>query len=225
MPTRPRKHQLTGSLMYHVYNRSIMRVPIFRSDGDYLYWMELLIKYAAKFSVKIYHWVIMHNHFHLLLEIEEPHVISALMAGIQHTYTVFHHRRNDGCGFLWQGRFKLQPVQKERYLAACGRYIERNPLRAGLVTLPEEYRYSSAAYYCLGTQDGITSIDPLYGAFGRSEKERRAQYRLYLQDFDTEEDDLFRGTIVPAGDTWFLARLGRMRGRYMPRHEGKPRVH
>lgn len=110
---------------------------------------KLLIsrQYRAEESVKIYHWVIMPTHFHLLVEMEEPLLISNLMSGLTHAYTIYHHKKYLTRGFLWQGKFKLQPVQKEGYLIACGRYIERNPVRAALVERVGEYLYSSARFY------------------------------------------------------------------------------
>jgi len=124
MPAYARKHQLGLSLVYHIYNRSNGRIPIFKKREDFIYFMELLKRYSSRFDLKIYHWVIMSNHYHLLLALEQPKQISRVMAGLSKAYSCYQHKIYFAAGFLWQGRFKLQPVQQDSYLAACGRYIE-----------------------------------------------------------------------------------------------------
>jgi putative transposase len=121
MPSYARKHQLTNSLTYHVFNRGNAKDTIFKSAEDCEYFLKPFKKYLRKFTLKIFHWVIMPNHFHLLLEISEPDKIFKFMAGLSLGYTKYHHKKYESCGYLWQGRFKSQPVQKEIYMIACAR--------------------------------------------------------------------------------------------------------
>lgn len=223
MPTCARKHQLNSSLIYHIYNRSNGRVPIFNSKEDYCYLMFLLKQYSSLFSLKIYHWVIMSNHYHLLLEIESPNLISKVMAGLAKSYTNYHHKTYSTSGFLWQGRFKLQPVQKERYLIACARYIERNPVKAGIVKEAYEYFYSSARYYCLGIYDYITTEDSTFLDFGLDSASRRRKYIGFLDEFDEEEEKIFHNLEQPAGDKVFTQKLLKINGRYLQKKRGRPR--
>ena len=223
MPTCARKHQLTGTHVYHVYNRSNRRLCIFHSDHDYRYFMKLLKEYTTRFRIKLYNWALLFNHFHLLLEIDDPRLISRVLAGLNHAYTIYYHKKYDTCGFLWQGRFKLQPIQKERYLVACGRYIERNPVRAQQVQTCSEWPYSSARFYCTGMPDGITCENPLFHSFGSTPRERQLSYGEFLREGDETEEKIFRGDMRPAGDNYFLARLVKVDGRYMPRRTGRPR--
>ncbi len=221
MPYYARKHQLNQSLIYHAYNRSNAKEFIFNAETDYNYFISLLKDYTNRFSAKIYHWVIMSNHYHLALEMPEPENISALMAGLHRSYTCYHHKAYGTSGFLWQGRFKLQPVQKDSYLIACGRYIERNPLKANLVSESQVYPYSSAAFYCLGTNDGLTVEDPLFLSFGENITRRRLVYKEFLNNFDTEEERLFIQLEKPVGNKEFLRRLIASNGRYVPRRKGR----
>ncbi len=221
MPYYARKHQLTQSLVYHAYNRSNAKEFIFNTEPDCNYFKNLLKDYAHRFSVKVYHWVIMSNHYHLVLEIDDPENISALMAGLHRSYSCYHHRVYATSGFLWQGRFKLQPVQKDNYLIACGRYIERNPVKANLVSESHIYPYSSAAFYCLGRNDGLTVEDPLFSSFGGNIIERRITYREFLKNFDTEEEKHFAQLEQPVGNKEFLRRLFISNGRYIPRRKGR----
>lgn len=222
MPTYARKHQLATSLIYHIYNRSHGRISIFRSEDDFGYFMNLLKEYSTKFIMKIYHWVIMSNHFHLLLELEEPELVSRFMAGLAKAYSRYHHKTYSASGYLWQGRFKLQPVQKENYLIACGRYIERNPVRANMVNQSYEYSYSSARFYCLGETDDITTEDPTFSEFGTDLNCRRNVYTEFLRNFDEEEEKSFDNLEQPVGNKEFIRRLVRENGRLVPRRRGRP---
>lgn len=222
MPYCARKHQLTQSLVYHVYNRSNAKEFIFNLDTDYNYFLNLLKSYTNRFSVKIYHWVIMSNHYHLVLEIDNPENISSLMAGLHRSYSCYHHRIYGSSGFLWQGRFKLQPVEKDNYLVACGRYIERNPVKANIISEAQGYPFSSARFYCFGKNDGLTVEDPLFPSFGNNSIERRISYADFLRNFDAEEEKYFENLEQPVGNKEFLKRLLILNGRHIPQRKGRP---
>lgn len=221
MPSYARKNLLTNSLIYHAFNRSNGGTAVFHTDNDYCHFVALLKNYNLKFALKIYHWVIMPNHFHLLFEIEEPRNISKFIAGLTRAYTHYSQKIHNTLGFLWQGRFKLQPVQKERYLVTCGRYIERNPLRANIVSEAHVYAYSSAQFYCGGLPDGITTTDPTYQDFGRDACERQREYKEFLRNFDNAEEKLFENVETPIGDKEFVSKLIKEGGRYVPRRKGR----
>ncbi len=221
MPGCARRHQLSESLTYHVYSRSNGRVRIFHDGDDFKYFRGLLTKYASIFCLKVYHWVIMSNHYHLLLEIEIPEEISSCMSGLARSYTYYYHKKYKTNGFLWQGRFKMQAIEKENYLLACGRYIERNPVRARMVSDPAKYAYSSSGFYCLGTEDGLTIEDPYFETFGTDVLGRRQGYARFLQDFDVEEEQSFHNIEEPQGSLEFKRRLIKDHGRHMPRRKGR----
>jgi len=100
MPSRARRHQVATSLIYHLFNRSINRAPIFRTEEDCRHFVRLLATYKSRFFIKIYHWAIMLTHFHLLLEMEDPREISRFMAGLNRAYTHYHHRVYGTSGFV-----------------------------------------------------------------------------------------------------------------------------
>lgn len=223
MPTYARKHQLTDSLVYHIYNRSSNRVPIFQSVDDYHRFKILLRAYSVRFLIKIYHWAIMQNHFHLLIEIENPEKISKVMAGLNRAYTHYYHGKYITAGHLWQGRFKAQAVQKKDYMVACGRYIERNPVKAGIASNAWDYLHSSAQFYCLGIDDGITCEDPTYQEFSRNKEDRKTEYKKFLRDFDAEQEKQFDTMENSVGSLEFMRKLVVENGRIIPRRRGKPR--
>jgi len=223
MPSYPRKYQLHGNLFYHIYNRSNRGFTIFHQDCDFKRFLFLLRKYALSFDFLIYNWVIMSNHFHILIELPIPELLPSIMSGIQRSYTHYHHRTYDTYGYLWQGRFKEQAVQKDRYLLACGRYIERNPVAAGIVLTAEEYQYSSAKYYTHGINDNLTAKNPLYDDFGLTLNERQLNYRSFLKDFDEDEHKNFDDLEHPIGNKLFISKLISLRGRHYPRRKGRPK--
>lgn len=223
MPGYARKHQLKNSLIYHVYNRSHRGDYIFEDRKDLEHFMSYLSRIKEKFEVKIYHWVIMSNHFHLCLEIEEPEKISKLLAGLQRAYTHYYNRTRRIMGYLWQGRFKSQAIEKQRYLMACGRYIERNPVRAKIIKEAHDYAYSSAGFYVYGKADRITERNPFYEELGSDEEEKRLSYRQYLKSFDREEEGVFRSGVCSVGSAAFKAKLVKTNGHFIPKRRGKPR--
>lgn len=223
MPYTARTHQLSQSLLYHIYNRANGKSEIFHDAEDYQCFMGLLTAYSKDHNISIYHWVIMPNHYHLLLEIGEPEKISSVMSGLARSYTYRHHRKYHSAGYLWQGRFKSQPIDKETYLLSCGRYIERNPVRAKMVDFAEDYPYSSAAFYVFSKDDGLTTKDPVFDTFGDEPNKQRQSYKEYLKDFNSEDEQLFENIEHPAGPDEFLKRLIRGKGLFLPRRKGRAR--
>jgi len=145
------------------------------------------------------------------------------MAGLNHAYTCYYHRKYLTSGFLWQGRFKLQPVQKETHLLACARYIERNPVRASMVYQAEDYFYSSAKFYCRGEQDSFAIESPVFLEFGEDINSRRITYTKFLRNFNSEDEEAFRKLEAPQGNKEFMRRLIKEQGRLLPKRSGRPR--
>ena len=173
--------------VYHVISRGNNRDWVFREDGDFRKFLEIVGRYKEKYDFLLLHWVLMNNHFHFLLEVPETGSISKIMQGINLAYTLWFNRKYRRVGHLWQDRFKSILVQKDRrYLLACGRYIERNPLRAGLVGQPGDYRWSSFNAHARGQNDGLTEpYEILRGEFAS-----RESYRDFVcSGTDSEEQD------------------------------------
>src|SRR5690242_9653075 len=143
MPRTPRRWQWTEAACYHVMDRGHNRETIFADDEDRRHFLKLLARYRDRFDLRLYHYCLMGNHFHVLVQLGEARRLSALMAGLLRSYTHHFHRRHGFVGRLWQGRFKAPAIEAEGYLLSCGRYVERNPAEARLVALPWEYGWSS----------------------------------------------------------------------------------
>jgi putative transposase len=128
--------------VYHVTSRGNERRKIFRDDVDRRMFIELLSKAVKRFGWSVTAWVLMTNHFHLVLQTPEPN-LSRGMQWLNGRYSSWFNRRHKRCGHLLQGRFKSILVEGENYLREVIRYTVLNPVRAGMVALPEQYRWSS----------------------------------------------------------------------------------
>ena len=215
--------------VYHVLNRGINRIRILESDDDRTRFLDLLKEYAARFHVRILHWVVMSNHYHLVVDVDGPKDLTKFVWGLQRKYTARHHRvrreaGQDACGFLWQGRFKSVLVETRTSMLPLARYVERNPVRAGLADLPWDYAWSSACAYALGKDDGLTSCESNgeFLAMGRTEDERHEAWQKYLTAPDAAKDEpRFKAGVRAVGSDSFQARVLMEKGRPSYGHKGR----
>ncbi len=182
MPRRARNFQ--RAICYHLMNRGVNRLPIFEDDKDREYFSRLVRYYKEMCGAHVYHWAWMHNHYHILAAVTYDN-LRAFTGGIQQCFAQYHHARHKTCGVFWQGRFKSKPVEIGAYLAVCGRYIERNPVRMGLVLQAWDYQWSSAAAYVKQATDDITDLNPYLGDF--TPRDRRNYRKLLMLD-ETDRD-------------------------------------
>jgi putative transposase len=204
-------------------NRGHNRETVFADDQDRVYFLKLLARYRDRYAARLYHYCLMSNHFHLLLRFNEPRPLSVFGAGLLRAYVHYFHRRHRFVGHLWQGRFKSPAVEADEYLLSCGRYIERNPVEAGLVVLPWEYRWSSARAYALGQCDALLAPNPWYEGLSPEPARRQALWREFLLGDDPKEAEVRREEGVIGGEE-FRRRTRRVQSRPMPRVQGRPRA-
>jgi putative transposase len=150
MPRLPRCLQWSEEACFHLMNRGHNRKATFAADEDRQAFVNLVTRYRDRFGFRLFHYCLMTNHFHLLVSLRDPREVSMLMAGLLQAYVHHCHRRHGFVGHRWQGRFKSPAVQCRDYLLSCGRYIECNPLEAGMVTQPWDYDWSSARVHATG---------------------------------------------------------------------------
>lgn len=165
---------------YHVIQRGNDRKKVFREDGDFEHFKLLLKKYLSLYPSFLYHYCLMSNHLHLLFKVIKADDLSKLMQGINLSYTLYYKKKYKFTGSLWQGRYKSMLIEKDEYLMECGRYIERNPVRAGIVKDPDEYEFSSFKFYSRGESSDILTEDILYKDLGFDIDQRQAKYREYI---------------------------------------------
>ena len=142
---RPLRIEYAGAV-YHVTSRGNERKAIFRDDEDREKFLSLLSETPKRFGVLIHGYVLMGNHYHLLLETSRPN-LQWMMQYLNTAYTVYFNRKHHRAGHLLQGRYKASLIDKDSYLLSVSRYVHLNPVRAGMVNWPEEYRWSSYREY------------------------------------------------------------------------------
>ena len=134
-----------GGICYHVLNRGNARQAVFHEDEDYQRFVELVQGACARVPMRVLAWCLMSNHFHLALWPQADDELSRWMQWLLTSHVRRCHSRYRSSGHVWQGRFKAFPIQQDQHLLTVMRCVERNPLRAGLVSRTEQWPWSSLA--------------------------------------------------------------------------------
>lgn len=153
------------------------RNVVFKSDEDFQYYLSLVAKYKIEHPFDLYHYCLMPNHTHFLIQTKKAADFSVFMKKLNLAY--FHHFNQEygWIGHFWQDRYKSQAVGKDAYFIQCGKYIELNPVRAKMVGKPEDYQYSSYKFYTEGKTNHLITPDFIYEELGHSETEKQKQYQ------------------------------------------------
>ncbi len=178
MPRTPRILEDGG--YYHVIARGNNQEPVFTIEGGFRSFRRLLLLSKDRFPFKLYHYCLMPNHLHLLVSPAQGKDLSKIMQILLQGYTRWYKTQEPFIGQLWQARFKNLPITDETYLFECGRYIERNPVRAHMVSSPADYAWSSYRHYAFGQTDTVVDTDPYYEAFGSNPAARQRNYREFV---------------------------------------------
>lgn len=145
---------------HHVTQRGVRRMEVFLQDSDYQDYLTLISKAAKKAGTEIWAYCLMPNHVHLILVPSHVDGLRATLGEAHRKYTRMINFREDCTGHLWQERFHSFPMD-ESYLMACARYVELNPVKAGLVKEPEDWQWSSARAHLSGEDDALVTTKPL----------------------------------------------------------------
>jgi putative transposase len=161
----------------HVVQRGNNRAACFFNEVDRRFYLKCLATAALARGCAIHAYVLMTNHVHLLVTPCEAGAVGAMMQDIGRRYVRVINTIHKRTGSLWEGRFKASLVDSESYLFNCHRYIELNPVRAGIVGHPAAYPWSSHGHYGSAHANGLITEHPEYQRLGRTENERRASFR------------------------------------------------
>jgi putative transposase len=184
----PRRARLTlPGVPLHLIQRGNNRQACFFTDEDYRFYLDWLAEHADKNGCRVHAYVLMTNHVHLLISADRADASGALMKALGQRYVQYVNRVYRRSGTLWEGRFRSCPFQEEAYLLACQRYIELNPVRAGMVEHPGEYRWSSYRANAQGEDNPLIRQHLLYAGLALEAASRQAAYR-----------ELFRHELEPA---------------------------
>lgn len=199
MARKPRVH-FPGAL-YHVIARGNKGQRIFRQEEDFKLFLKLLREYKEAFDLLLYAFALMPTHVHLLVEMNEK-PLSGFMQRLLFRYTRNYNIRYQTWGHLFQGRYKAILCEKDSYLLELSAYIHLNPVRAGLVQDPLEYRWTSYSSYLGMEKTGIVNVDPILEQFSMEKGKAAEAYEKFVlehiaaghrQDLYKVEDQRFLG--------------------------------
>jgi REP-associated tyrosine transposase len=178
---RPARLELPG-VAHHVIQRGNNRGACFFGDADRRFYLRCLEDAAKHRSCEVHAYVLMSNHVHLLVTPAEAGALGAMMQELGGRYVRVINRIHGRTGTLWEARFRSSLVDSENYLLVCQRYIELNPVRAGLVDDPSAYPWSSHTYYAADRPSRLITEHPVYLRLGLTAGERRIAYLSLFAD-------------------------------------------
>lgn len=194
-------------------------MPVFHSDKDRILYLSLLAEHGEKAGIEFWGWCLMTNHIHLVVIPKEPSALAAGLGETHRRYSRHINLRENVRGHLFQERFHSFPVQSDRHLFSVLRYVEMNPVRAGLARRAEDYKWSSARHHALGRPDLLVKDSPV--------QETAAEWCAFLDESDIDGHDKIRGhtrTGRPMGETKWIARQEKKLGRpLVPFKSGWPK--
>lgn len=225
----PRRARLTlPNVPLHLIQRGNNRQACFFADKDYRFYLNWLAEYADKSDCRLHAYVLMTNHIHLLISAERSSAPGEMMKALGQRYAQYVNRVYRRSGTLWEGRYRSCPTQAEDYLLACQRYIELNPVRAGMVEHPADYRWSSYRANAQGEDNPWLQPHELYLALGADAAGRQSAYReLFRHALEPGLIDQIRRTAngnFALGSKLFAEQITAVLGRRaMPGKPGRPR--
>jgi putative transposase len=177
--------RITRSLIdkgyYHIVTRGNNRRELFQCRDDYLRILEIIRLYVKKYQVRIFHYCLMPNHIHFLIQAIRSADLPKFMQGILQVYANYFRNKYDSTGFLFQNRYRSIRIEKESYLLECARYIERNPLRAKICNDLKDYSWSSYLFYAEGKESTIIEKpNPCFFDLSGNAIDRRRMFREYI---------------------------------------------
>jgi len=214
--------------VHHVLQRGIDRRPIFRDATDFSRMLDDLAGVGRQSPFAIHAYVLMPDHFHLLLTPGDAQALSRGMQALGRRYVRWFNERHGRSGTLWEGRFRSTVLEPERYLVDCMRYIELNPTRSALVADAASYPWSSMAHHLGLRIDPLIADHPQFWSLGNTPFERQAAYRrLCAAPLEPAVLEQLRASIHhgwPLGTRGFIEALARKTARPLARRPvGRPR--
>lgn len=198
-----------GGAAQHVMQRGNDRQPCFFREVDYLRYLQDLHEGAIKHGCRVHAYVLMTNHVHLLVTPSSAGAVGRMMQSLGRRYVRYVNDSIGRTGTLWEGRYKSSLVDSERYVMACYRYIELNPVRAAIVSATADYRWSSFTANGVGGADPLVSAHEVYLRLGANAAERCSRYSelVALSDEDLAAIRLYVQGQRALGSGKFQARI------------------
>jgi putative transposase len=226
MPRKPRMY--IAGIPSHVIQRGNNRGACFYSDQDYHFYLDCLGDACRRYKVSLHAYVLMTNHVHLLMTPSDANGISRVMQSLGRRYVQYINQEYCRSGTLWEGRHKASLVDAENYLLACMRYIEMNPVRAGMVAHPAEYPWSSYRMNGQSEHDPIVTKHECYSRLADTKEVRCRCYRDLFSQLDSDDIHAIRRALeysFPLGDEKFILQIETaLRRKLGYAKQGRPRI-
>ena len=194
MPHLPRIYVPDQSV--HLMHRGINRMQIFDDDDDYAFFLRLIRYGTRREGLDVHGFSLMNNHYHVQATPQHALALTRAMQRIHSDYGRYYNRKHQRTGTIWGIRPRVVPIEDERQWLTCLRYIEQNPVRAMLVSQPQDYRWSSYRVHALGESMSWLVPHPLYLALGATPRARQIAYAAICSTAVTASESMVqRGTL------------------------------
>ena len=225
----PRKARvILPGMPHHIVQRGHNRNAVFIEDSDYHYYLDNLAECKMELGLEVYSYCLMTNHVHLIVRANEDlGDIGQLMKRLAGRQTRYVNKKERRTGSLWEGRYKISPIQTDQYLLQCCRYVELNPVKACMVRVPEAYPWSSYSAKIGIVDSHCLDFDPCYLGLSADDKCRQNLYKQFVDQNVPEEEQKFIGQAVDrnqlTGNIKFIDEIEKRTGvRVECRGQGRP---
>ena len=213
---------------HHIIQRGNNRQPVFLNADDYSFFLSLLLDQSSRHKVKVHAYVLMPNHFHLLVTPEAAEGLSKMMQSVGRAYAQYFNKAYQRSGTLWEGRYRSTVLEAETYLLPCMVYMDLNPVRSGLVSIAQEYPWSSCAHWLGMRNERLLTSHACYWALGNTPFAREAAYGEILQSgLDMQQQQAITDSALNGwalGSVQFKESLGQKTSRRVVRASpGRPK--
>jgi putative transposase len=206
------------NIPHHITQRGNRRLDTFFSEADFREYLYLMAEWCNRCKVQVWSYCLMLNHIHLIVVPESEDGLRRAIGEAHRRYTRYINFQKEWKGHLWQGRFGSFPMD-EQYLIATARYIELNPVKAGIVKKPEDYKWSSAQAHLQGEDDILVKVEPLLSIISDWRE-------LLASDLSEEEYETLRRherTGRPLGSANFVEKMENQTARVLRRQKPGPK--
>lgn len=212
---------------HHVIQRGNDRQQIFRDEKDRERLLSLFLEHSQRLKVAVHAYVLMDNHFHLLLTPETSEGLPQMMQAVGRSYVRYYNTRHGRTGTLWEGRYRCSLIETEQYLLTCMAYIDLNPVRAGMVSEPAAHPWSSHRHLIGQRSDKLVTPHALFWSLGNTPFDRQAAYAQMVAAgiSELQRSDLTRAALTgwALGSESFVASLEHSTQRRLaPTKAGRP---
>lgn len=184
-----RPYRIRGDgICYHVRVQCNNKEFRFKNQKDFRLYQEVLYQYVKKYGFQLHNYHLMHSHVHLILTTTNPFTIDRVMRSINQVFSIRYNLLRKRTGHVWLARYRSSIIDSDAYALCCMRYLDRNSLKAKLVSHPREWSWSGFHYYAYGTQNQLITPIATYLGLGNTPADRQLSYRRFVEEAMPSDD-------------------------------------